>query len=339
MPFNYYASILLCVLLSISTAAQALNNVNKPGNPMTKVKLAIHGGAGNGPGQLKDPKMREAYLITLREAFDKAYSKLKKGSTSEEAVVTAITILEDSKLFNAGKGSVLNSEAGITMDAAIMLGKNKQVGSVIGTSRTKNPIKLAQMVMNRSTHNMLHGKGADKFATTQNLVLEPLSYFKTKERVLQLEKAKKQNKVILDHSEETEPEKFGTVGAVALDRYGHLAAGTSTGGLANKMMGRVGDSPIIGAGTFADDSTCAISSTGKGEEFIKHTIAAQIHFHMLYNKSKLEKAVKKAVHETLDVDTGGIIAISKSGDIVLDYNTKVMFRAYLDEQNQIQVQI
>ena len=306
---------------------------------MPIVKLAIHGGAGNGPEQLKNPKMREAYIAALRKAFEHAYNKLKKGSTSEEAVVAAITILEDSTLFNAGKGSVLNSEADVTMDAAIMLGKHKQVGSVIGTSRTKNPILLAQKIMNNSAHNTLHGEGADKFAKLQNLAMEPLSYFKTEERELQLKNAKKHKKAILDHSNEKEPEKFGTVGAVALDRYGHLAAGTSTGGLANKMMGRVGDSPIIGAGTFADDLTCAISATGHGEEFIRHTIASQIHFRMLYNKAKLENAVKKAVHETLAANTGGVIAISQSGDVVLDYNTKVMFRAYVDEQNRVQIEI
>ncbi|NRA45210.1 MAG: isoaspartyl peptidase/L-asparaginase [Oligoflexales bacterium] len=336
---NYYAKILILVVFLIPVTGTSQVTKNSSGKAMPLIKLAIHGGAGNKPEILKNPKNREAYKAVLKEAFDKAYHQLKAGGTSEEAVMTAITILEDSVLFNAGRGSVLNAEADISMDAAIMLGETKDVGSVIGTKRTKNPIKLAQTIMNHLYHNTLTGKDADEFAKLKKLTMKPLSYFKTQERVDQLERAKKQNQVLLDHSSPQDPDKFGTVGAVALDQYGHIAAGTSTGGLANKMMGRVGDSPIIGAGTFADDKTCGISATGKGEEFIRHTIAAQIHYDMLYNQASLKSAVKKAVHETLESNTGGIIAVSKTGDVVLDFNTKIMFRAYVDEKNQIQVEI
>ena len=336
----YRANILIFIFFVLTPlTATSQVTITNSGKTMPIVKLAIHGGAGDKPHQLKDPKKREAYKAVLKEAFDKAYQKLKNGGTSEEAVITAIMILEDSELFNAGRGSVLNAEADVSMDAAIMLGENKQVGSVIGTKRTQNPILLAQTIMKNSVHNTLQGKGADEFAKLNKLSMKPLSYFETPERIEQLKNAKKQNQVLLDHSGPKDPEKFGTVGAVALDQYGHLAAGTSTGGLANKTLGRVGDSPIIGAGTFADDATCAISATGKGEEFIRHTVAGQIHFDMLYNQSKLTDAVNAAVHKTLDNNTGGIIAISKAGEVVLDFNTRIMFRAYVDEKGEVHVQI
>lgn len=306
---------------------------------MAEIQLALHGGAGSLSEELKIPEIREAYQQVLKVAFEAAFKQLRNGAGSEEAVLTAIMALEDSKLFNAGRGSVLNADSDVSMDAALMLGEKKEVGSVIGTSRTKNPIQLAQLILHESAHNTLYGKGADAFAKEQHLTIKPLSYFKTQEREEQLQIAKKHNQVILDHSSHPSPEKFGTVGAVALDKFGNLAAGTSTGGLANKIKGRVGDSPIIGAGTFADNQTCAISATGKGEEFIRHTVAAQIHFHLLHKKVRLASAVKKAVHETLEPDTGGLIAISQSGEVALDYNTDIMFRAYWDSKKGLQVKI
>jgi len=215
------------------------------------------------------------------------------------------------------------------MDAAIMLGRNRASGSVIGASTVKNPVLLAWEILQFETHNTLSGTGADSFAVSRNLILKPQEYFLVPKRIEQLKRAKTSGKVLLDHSDDSG--KFGTVGAVALDKWGNLAAATSTGGLTNKQFGRVGDSPVIGAGTLADNRTCAISATGKGEEFIKHTIASEIHYRMLYNKASLREAVRYAVHGVLKQNTGGIIAVDKNGNIALEFNTKSMFRGYIDQ--------
>lgn len=314
-----------------------------------KVNLVIHGGAGNlSKAALVEKKVAQFKKI-LKKAMDLGFSILKKGGTSEYAVVQVVKILEDSKLFNAGKGSVLDARGGVTMDAAIMLGQNRHSGAVIGTSWAKNPICIAQRILHQTVHNILCGEGADEFAIAQKLDVKPLSYFVTKDKQKQLLEAQKKNAALLDHSDEDEeaneqessyPEnKFGTVGAVALDQFGNLAAATSTGGLTNKKFGRVGDSPIIGAGTFADNKTCAISATGRGEDFITHTPASEVHYRMLFKKEPLEKACAHVVNKILNKDVGGLIALDRHGNIAISFNTRIMFRAFKNKSGRTQIKI
>lgn len=256
---------------------------------------------------------------------------LERGGSSLDAVEAAIISLEDCPLFNAGKGAVFNNEGRHEMDASVMYGKDLSAGAVTGVKNIKNPITLSRAVMEKSQHVFLAGSGAEVFAREQNIAFEDDAYFYDQFRYDQWQQAQKEEGVFLDHNISAGDEKkFGTVGAVALDINGHLAAGTSTGGMTNKKFGRVGDSPIIGAGTYANDNTCAISCTGHGELFIRSVVAYDISCLMEYKGLTLHEACDEVVMNKLVKiqGEGGLIAIDKNGNVELPFNSEGMYRAF-----------
>ena len=278
--------------------------------------IVIHGGAGTILKKNLTSETEKLYNQKLNEALEAGSVVLENGGTSLDAVTAAITTMEDSPLFNAGKGAVFTAEGKNEMDASIMDGSNINAGAVAGVQTIKNPILAAREVMENSKHVMLQGEGADIFAKEHGLEIEDSSYFFTERR---WESFKKVNK-----------NKFGTVGAVALDIHGNLAAGTSTGGMTNKMKGRVGDSPIIGAGTYADNNSCAVSATGHGEYFIRNVVAYDIAALMKYSGVSLKEASNYVIMKKLKGQNaeGGIIALDKDGNFVMTFNTKGMYRGY-----------
>ncbi len=298
--------------------------------------LVVHGGAGNiTKNNLSDST---AYKEKLKEALEKGSDTLKKGGTSLDAVVVVIKILEDSPLFNAGKGAVFNSEGKNELDAAIMDGKTLKAGAVAGVTTIKNPIVAARAVMEKSIHVMLTNAGADKFAKEQGLDIVEPSYFFDQKRWEQYLKNKDKSDI-----DDTNPvlNKYGTVGVVALDIYGNLAAGTSTGGLSNKKYGRVGDSPIIGAGTYANNKTCAVSCTGTGEYFIRNVVAYDISALMEYKGWSVQKATKYVINEKLKSQggDGGLIALDSKGNFAMPFNTAGMFRGYANSDGELKVML
>jgi beta-aspartyl-peptidase (threonine type) len=293
--------------------------------------IAIHGGAGTILKENMSPELEKQYHDKLNEALDSGYQILKNGGSSMDAIISAIKILEDSPLFNAGKGAVLNSEGNAELDAAIMDGKNLKAGAVAGLTTIKNPILAARLVMDNSPHVMMIGKGAEQFAVSKNIETVDPEYFKTEQRkeqlqkVLEAEQGKGSVDKLLDY-------KFGTVGAVALDKNGNLAAGTSTGGMVNKKFGRVGDAPIIGSGTYADNESCAISCTGHGEFFIRYVVAHDISSLIKYKNFSVKKAGDEVIHQKLlkAGGKGGAIIIDKKGNIYMPFNTSGMYRGMID---------
>lgn len=277
------------------------------------------------------PEKEEAYGQILDSALMTGYTILEDGGKSIDAVQATIQILEDSPLFNAGKGAVFNHDGNHEMDASIMRGSDRNAGAVAGVSLIRNPIQAARKVMEESEHVMLSGDGAEDFARAQGLVFADSSYFSTDGRRRSLERAleKERSKVIGEFDLEFNDFKFGTVGACALDKKGNLAAGTSTGGMTNKKFGRIGDSPIIGAGTYAYDSTCAVSCTGWGEYYMRAVAAKSISDRMEYGKDELGQAMEKTL--ILDIEhlggDGGIIGIDREGAVEWRFNTAGMYRA------------
>ncbi len=320
---------------------------------MENFAIVIHGGAGTILKDSMSPQLEQQYIAKLNEALKAGYDVLAKGGTSMDAVVASIKVMEDSPLFNAGKGSVFNHEGKNEMDASIMDGKTLNAGAVAGVHTIKNPIVGARAVMEKSPHVMLTGDGADKFAKEQGLQVEDPKYFYDEKRWQQLQQIKKQEKITLDHSSDTtgwvhpkdaefiHDKKFGTVGCVALDKYGNLAAGTSTGGMTNKKWGRVGDSPIIGAGTYANNKTCAVSCTGHGEYFIRNVVAYDVSAMMEYKGMTLEQATSEVVMKKLKAQggEGGLIAIDAKGNIAMPFNTAGMYRAYMKKDGKSEVKI
>ena len=301
-----------------------------------KYVIVIHGGAGNiTKNNLADST---AYKEKLIEAIQKGADTLKKGGSSLDAVVAVIKILEDSPLFNAGKGAVFNSEGKNELDAAIMDGKTLKAGAVAGVTTVKNPITAARSVMDKTAHVMLIGAGADKFAKGQGLEIVDPKYFFDQKRWDQYLKGKDKSCI-----QDTNPilNKYGTVGVVALDIYGNLAAGTSTGGLSNKKYGRVGDSPIIGAGTYANNKTCAVSCTGTGEYFIRNVVAYDISALMEYKGWTVQKAAGYVINEKLKAlgGDGGCIALDTAGNYTMPFNTSGMFRAYANSDGEMKVML
>ncbi|MEM7283556.1 MAG: isoaspartyl peptidase/L-asparaginase [Pseudomonadota bacterium] len=291
--------------------------------------LVIHGGAGTILRSNLDEQKETAIRETLNRALDAGWVILHNGGNSTEAAIAAVKILEDSPFFNAGKGAVYTNTETHELDASIMEGKTLQAGAVSGVTNVKNPIELARLVMTDSPHVMLSGEGAESFAKEKKLELVPNDYFNTDYRYQQLQKAKEKSKKV---SRKADPglEKFGTVGAVVLDKHGNLTAATSTGGTTNKRYGRVGDSPIIGAGTYANNQSCAVSATGHGEYFIRYVVAYDICARMLYREETLEEAADYVVSTTLKEagGSGGVIAIDVSGNVAMPFNTKGMYRGY-----------
>ena len=294
-----------------------------------RYSIAIHGGAGTLVRGLMTPEKETAYKAALEKALEAGYAILEKGGNAVDAVTASVNILEDSPLFNAGKGSVFTNEGTHEMDAGIMDGKNLKAGAVSLITGIKNPISLARDVMEKSDHVFLAGKGAMRFAESLKYKLESPEYFYDKLRYEQWQEIKDSDKFQLDHSDKKD-NKFGTVGAVACDKEGNIAAATSTGGMTNKRWGRVGDSPIIGAGNYANNETCAVSCTGSGEFFIRGVVAYDVSCLMEYKGMSVADAASEVINKRvlkLGGD-GGLIAVDAKGNIAMPFNTEGMYRAF-----------
>jgi len=325
--------------------------------------LLIHGGVGTILKENMTPRKEKAYLQALEQAVVAGEKILIANRTAVEAVEAAIKVMEDSPLFNAGKGSVFTYDEKNEMDASIMDGSTMNAGAVLAVSKIKNPVSVARQVMENSVHVMLAGAGAEQFAEQQGCELVDPSYFYEEKRYQQLQFAKQSEEVILDHSGENLPAEaklgsakagknmerkignagrnLGTVGAVALDVYGNLAAATSTGGMTNKRFGRIGDTPIIGAGTYANNNTCAVSCTGHGEYFIRNVVAFDISALIEYKQLTLQEAANHVVNEKLKKQDGegGLIAVDAKGNYIMAFNTPGMYRGVVTTQNKPKVEI
>lgn len=296
--------------------------------------MVIHGGAGTILKSDMTPELEDAYQKGLEEALEAGYSVLEKGGKSIDAVKAAVVLLEDNILFNAGRGSVFTKKGVQEMDAAVMDGEHLNAGAICGVRNVRNPIELAIEVMNHSNHVFLSGKGANDFAIKQGLRLEPDDYFFSQFRYDQWKEIRDSDAYSLDHTHQDVQElmkdkKFGTVGAVACDQHGIIAAGTSTGGMTNKKYGRIGDSPVIGAGTYANNKTCAISCTGHGEPFIRCVAAYDVSAHMEYKGMSLQEAMEEVVMKKLVAleGEGGMIGVDASGNVAMVFNSAGMYRA------------
>lgn len=319
-------------------------------NDSAKYVLVIHGGAGTLLPEKMSAETEKAYRQKLEEALQAGYNSLKNNQSSVDAVIAAIQVMEDSPLFNAGKGAVMTHEGKNELDASIMDGETRNAGAVAGVSTIKSPIRAARAVMEKSGHVMLSGKGAEEFAAQQGLEIVSPDYFWTERRWENLQKTLKRdsNRDELDHDEKQTSlkpvmdeldNKFGTVGAVARDKKGNLAAGTSTGGMNNKRFGRIGDSPIIGAGNYANDQV-AISCTGWGEFYIRTVAAYNTASQMKHLHLDVQQASQNVIDEIGDLGgTGGMIAIGKDGNIAMPFNTAGMYRGTVDENGKIKVEI
>lgn len=302
------------------------------------VAIAIHGGAGVIERAKMTPEREAVYRAGLAAALDAGYTILERGGTSVDAVTAAVRTMEDDPHFNAGRGAVLDEHGDAELDAAIMDGNGPRAGAVAGVLHVKNPIDLARLVMDKSPHVLLVASGAEEFALEQGVVLVAPEYFRTEQRVHELQEAQRAAREHAAAPPSALPK--GTVGAVAVDRAGNLAAATSTGGLTNKHLGRVGDTPIIGAGTYANNESCAVSATGLGEYFMRELVAYDICALLHYRHLTLRQAVHEVIHEKLPraaPDTGGVIAMDPHGDIVMDFNTPGMFRAARDAHGRQEI--
>lgn len=311
---------------------------------MNKYAIAIHGGAGTILKSTMTSEKEQAYTQALQDAINAGEAVLKNGGAALDAVELAIVSMENNPLFNAGKGAVFTNTGKHEMDACIMNGKDLTAGAVAGVSNIKNPISLSKAVMEKSEHVFLAGLGAMEFAEKINAEFANDDYFFVQMRYDQLQQAKESGTMILDHTVdkfENGEKKFGTVGAVAIDLRGNLAAGTSTGGMTNKKYGRVGDSPIVGAGTYANNNTCAISCTGHGELFIRAVAAYDISCLMEYKGLSLKEACDIVVMDKLVKigGEGGLIAIDSKGNIELPFNSEGMYRAKKTQNSDVVIAI
>jgi L-asparaginase / beta-aspartyl-peptidase len=299
--------------------------------------IAIHGGAGAVPRAALSAEREQRYRAGLERALEAGYSLLEAGAGSLDAVTAAVRVLEDDPLFNAGHGAALSRDGAAELDAAIMEGSRLRAGAVASVRHIKNPIELARRVMEKSRHVLLVGSGAEEFALEEQFVLVPNSYFRTAERLEQLESEQRGQRV----SDLVPPAPRGTVGAVARDAAGNLAAATSTGGLTNKRPGRVGDSPIIGAGTYAKNGVCAVSATGHGEYFIRAVAAHHVSAAVEYRGLSLAQAMHELLHEILPAlgGDGGLIAVDGHGEVVMQFSTEGMFRGARDSRGRRELAI
>ena len=331
------------VLLFVFFSVTLMNcTKEKKINTITSTKdipfaIVIHGGAGTIKKEFISPEKEKEIINKLQEALDVGYAILEKGGTSLNAVQATVNVMEDSPLFNAGKGAVFNSKGKNEMDASIMDGETLNAGAVAGVQNIKNPINVARLVMDSINHVMLSGKGAETFAKKYHIQFEEDAYFYTERRWNSLIKVKEKNgeKILIKKPGDltvnyVDEHKYGTVGAVAIDKNGNIAAATSTGGMTNKKFNRIGDSPIIGAGTYANNNTCGISSTGTGEYFIR-TLAAHETSNLIQYK---DLSIKDAIHEVIFKEIeplggdGGMIGLDKNGVVAWDFNTDGMYRGY-----------
>ncbi len=360
--------LLIFVFLFLPAAAQKgsfadIKQLQSPQNP--RLGFILHGGAGVIQKGSLTPQKEAEYRKKLKEAVTAGYKALQDGKSSLDAVEAALRILEDSPLFNAGKGAVFTNDGKNELDASIMDGKNMAAGAVAGLHKVKNPITLARAVMEKSEHVMMVGDGAEKFAKEQNIELVPEKYFWTQERwdslqkILQEEKKAKENKkgtvsenrpdnflrqnpayAAMTETERLPQNRFGTVGAVALDKDGNIAAGTSTGGMTNKKYGRVGDAPIIGAGTYANTNTCGVSATGWGEYFIRIGVARDIAALMEYRALPVQQAADIVIKKVGKMGgDGGVIVMDKFGNMGISFNSEGMYRAYINADGKPVVEI
>ena len=308
--------------------------------------IVIHGGAGTILRKSMTPEKEANYRAVLTEAIQVGYEILKAGGSSQKAVEKTIHIMEDSPLFNAGKGAVLNANASIELDASFMNGKSLDAGAISGVRTVKHPISAAIKVMEASPHVMLSGSGADTFASEQGLEIVSPEYFYTERRInalKQVQEAAHVNQTTLkpNENEFLKQHLYGTVGCVALDLSGNLAAGTSTGGMTNKKWNRIGDAPIIGAGTYANNATCAISATGWGEFFIRSVVAHDISALMEYKGLSIQEAAYEVIHNKVAKlgGDGGVVGIDRNGNVMMEMNTPGMYRAQMDALGNLKVKI
>lgn len=292
---------------------------------MNKYAIAIHGGAGTITPASMTPELEKAYKGALSQALQEGYSLLAEGGSALDAVELAVVLLENSPLFNAGRGSVFTKEGKHEMDAAIMCGKTLEAGAVAGVRSIRNPVRLTHAILKHSDHVFMSGYGAEEFARKHGIAFEPEDYFYDPHRYKQWREVRDTDIFMLDHTQER---KFGTVGAVALDMEGNLAAATSTGGMTNKNYNRIGDTPIIGSGTYANNATCAISCTGHGEFFIRAVVAYDVSCLMEYKGYTLQQACEQVVLDKLVQfgGEGGLIAVDAAGNIALPFNSEGMYR-------------
>ena len=338
--FKTSAILLLCMAVNVSIAQ----------NKEQKYIMVIHGGAGTLTRKNMSVEKEAAYRAALTLALQIGYKTLKAGKSSLDAVEATIHVMEDSPLFNAGKGAVFTHDGKNEMDAAIMEGKTMMAGAVAGVTTIKNPISAARAVMEKSEHVMMVGQGAEAFARQAGITIVDPKYFYTKERWDGLQQAIKEDsaKAVLDHGSKKSMKlgtlnhdfKFGTVGTVALDQAGNLAAGTSTGGMTNKKYGRVGDAPIIGAGTYANNATAGISCTGWGEFYIRNVVAHDISAMMEYKNMSVADAAAAAIEKVGKMGgDGGLIALDAKGHVAMPFNTEGMYRGTVTEDGKIEILI
>lgn len=340
MQFKYLI-ILFCFLLLAACDSFPKENTSK----IQPIGIVIHGGAGTILRKNMTPEKEAAYRQVLAQAVQVGYDILKNGGSSQEAVEKTIHIMEDSPLFNAGKGAVLASDETIELDASFMNGATLDAGAISGVRTVKHPISAAIKVMDNSPHVMLSGEGADQFAKEQGLEIVLPDYFYTERRINSLKRVKEAEQKEAQTSSLEEAflrnQRYGTVGCAALDSAGNLSAGTSTGGMTNKKWNRIGDAPIIGAGTYANNATCAISATGWGEFFIRSVVAHDISALMEYKGLSIQEASRIVIHEkvaTLGGD-GGIVGIDNQGNVAMEMNTPGMYRAHIDSDGNLTVKI
>ena len=347
----------LYYLLAFFLVFTSCNNIEKTKNtdlkeeiqpPKAEFSIIIHGGAGTILKKNMTPEKEDAYKSKLEEAIHVGYDILKNGGTSIDAVQKTINVMEDSPLFNSGKGAVFTNAGTNEHDASIMDGKTLNAGASAGTTTVRNPINLARVIMDDSPHVMLSGKGAEEFAQEQGLQIVEPDYFYTENRFKSLQRIRdrEKDKVNSDdkttfYNSEIKDSKFGTVGCAALDKNGNLAAGTSTGGMSNKRWGRIGDSPIIGAGTYANNKTCAVSCTGWGEYFIRAMAAYDISALMEYKGLTLKEAAYEVIQNKIPElgGDGGIVAVDKNGTMVAEFNTAGTFRATMNDKGELKIEI
>ncbi len=339
-------SLVLLLIISIFSCNEKTSDKNiEPIKDPTNFAIVIHGGAGGIKPEYFTKAQQEAYTQKLEEALDAGYTILENDGISLDAIQAAINIMEDSPLFNAGKGAVYNSDGNQEMDAAIMDGNTLNAGAVASVNHIKNPILAARMVMDSSKHVLLSGKGAEIMAAKYGIEMVDSSYFFTEKRMQQLKKVQGKETTTLDHTafliknELIDDHKYGTVGAVAIDKSGNIAAGTSTGGMTNKKYGRIGDVPIIGAGTYANNLTCGISATGTGEYFIRTVAAHEVSNLIKYKNYTPSKALNEVLFNQIGPlgGEGGMILIDKYGEVYWDFNSSGMFRAYKKSNGESKV--
>ena len=331
-----------CVLLVLGAGSAA---AAAPAAAPAPIAIVIHGGAGVIEPSKMTPEREASYRAGLSAALDAGYEVLDRGGTSLDAVIAAVRRMEDDPQFNAGRGAVLNQDGDAELDAAIMDGAGPRAGAVAGVRHVKNPIELARLVMDKSPHVLLVDDGAEDFALEQGVVLVPRGYFRTAPREHELDEARRAEAARAKAQPTTRlgltegAGSMGTVGAVALDRTGNLAAATSTGGLTNKHRGRVGDTPLIGAGTYANNESCAVSGTGQGEYYIRQVVAYDVCALVNYRRLTLTQAVHEVVQVKLrrTGGEGGVIALDRGGNIAMDFNSVGMFRGARDSRGRREI--